>query len=98
MTPALQGQPPNLTLSEHQNWALVIALELEEAGWIGAARFLRLKYFPTVAWDDPAVKAVTQEGFQKLLRIHHGSLPPTPSPTVSPQPVKVQIRPDQTTA
>lgn len=94
--PSLQGQPPNLTLSEHQNWALVIALELEEAGWVGAARFLRLKHFPTIPWDDPAVKATTSEGFQRLLRIHHGSIPPT-APAAQPTLIKPAIRPDQTT-
>lgn len=97
MNPSLQGDPPNIELTLMQNSALLMALDLESDGWIGAANHLRKKHFPTVPWDDPAVKATTKEGFQRMLRVHHGSLPPV-APAAQPTLVKPVIRPDQTTA
>ncbi len=88
-----------LQLTEHQTWALTIALELEQAGWLGAAKYLRGRHFPRINWNDPAVRAATKQGFNDMLRIHHGSVPPVPAtPAPQPQVITPTIRPDQTTS
>jgi hypothetical protein len=69
---------PQVTLSERQQWAIVFAQDLENDHWIGAANHLRRKYFPHLKWDDPKVRGCTAKGFEELLRIHHGSVPPIP--------------------
>jgi hypothetical protein len=66
---------PQVLLSERQQWAIVLAHDLENDGWTGAANHLRRKYFPHLKWDDPKAH-VTAKGFEEMLRIHHGSLPP----------------------
>ncbi len=58
---------PQLNLTEHQSWAVTIALELEQMGWIAPAHALRKKHFPNLPWDTV-----------QLFRVHHGSVPPMP--------------------
>lgn len=65
----------NLSVSTHQQWAVTIALELEQVGHTEAADYLRHKHFPTLPWKQ-ATRPVTNEGFEAMLRVHHGSLPP----------------------
>ncbi len=69
---------PYLPLTEHQQWALVIGLEVEELGWIAAANALRRKHFPYLPWETVAPKHgnATHRGFETMLRLHHGSKPP----------------------
>lgn len=64
-----------MNLTERQQWALTIALELENNGWIGAANYLRVRHFPELPWYQED-RTCTHAGWVKLFRIHHGSLPP----------------------
>lgn len=81
--PSLSGSPPNIELTQAQSNALLVGLELEQMGWIGAAHALRKKHFPYLPWDNPKMRGCTAQGFEIMLRIHHGSLPP-----YAPQPVR----------
>ncbi len=80
---------PQIALTEHQQWAVTIALEIEIMGWVGAASALRRKHFPELPWDkvEKAHGAATHQGWINLFRIHHGSLPPfAPAPGRRPIP------------
>lgn len=80
---------PYLPLTEHQQWSLISAAEIEELGWIAAANALRRKHFPYLSWDDPARPhgVATAKGFEAMLRLHHSSTPPMDSfARVAPQP------------
>lgn len=75
----------DLYLTEHQQWAVTIGLELEQMGWLAAANALRQKHFPYLPWNDPRVRAVTHKGWEALFHLHHGSMPPyTPAPSRPP--------------
>ncbi len=85
----MTGEPPNIILTEHQQWAVTIALEIEIMGWVGAANALRRKHFPNLPWDkvEKVHGACTHQGWANLFAIHHGSPPPWPIlPTRPPLP------------
>ncbi len=86
---------PQITLTAEESAAVTIALRLEQAGWIAAAHWLRLHYFPKLSWKE-APNPTTHAGWTQLFRAHHGSLPPLPAP--QPQVITPTIRPDQTHA
>lgn len=76
----------DIILTEQDQWSITLALRLEQAGHLLAARWLRDQIKPLKGVDWEELKK-THIAVQDLFRIHHGSLPPiTPS-----------IRPDQTT-
>ncbi len=78
---------PQISLTDHQQWAVTISQEIEQMGWVGAAHALRRKHFPYLNWDDPKVRACTADGFEVMLHLHHGSKPPyTPTPSRPPVP------------
>jgi hypothetical protein len=69
----------HITLSERDQHALTIALQLEMAGYTEAATYLRgtIEVLRGISWTD-LPRATSREGWEELFRYHRGSLPPTP--------------------
>ncbi len=84
-TPSLAGQPPHIELTPLQNAVILVALDLETDGWVGAAHHLREKHFPHLPWASVAKThgATTHSGWVNLMRVHHGSVPPMPAGVVA---------------
>lgn len=68
--------PPTLQLSVLDQCAITLALDLEHAGYVTAAAYLRstVKPLQGLNWDDPVVRQSLNTP-SDLLRIHRGSTP-----------------------
>ncbi len=99
-TPSLAGQPPNIELTALQSAVILVAMDLENDRWVGAAYHLRKKHFPDLPWDEvPTRPVTTHAGWVALFKAHRGSFPPLPGHVAHPaRPITISIRPDQTTA
>lgn len=63
-----------IKLTEKEQWQITLALELEDAGFIAAAQYLRDKVAVSkdIKWNDDPKK---HTAWENILRVHHGSNP-----------------------
>lgn len=95
-----------IPLSPEEQTRLTVALELEDAGFQEAAKWVRTHILSLrgIVWkEDPSESplSIDPKSWEELFRIHRGSLSPVSQPpTVLPPPsmVSPKIRPDQITA
>lgn len=98
---------PHIPLTPAEQTRLTVALELENAGFHESANWLReqIATLRGIKWHEVAEKnekkPLDSAGWERLFRIHRGSLPPQSPSQIShlnplPQSITPTIREDQT--